>query len=302
MRQVLIDLIQNTIVLEYQLPCHTRIIKKSLISTHNDGCYSSNNFNNFVKIIYNSILDYSFEEFEMSGKDLNDLQYKALRTRIRYNHESSDAAKISYGFYGEVLLYAVIYKIFNIPTLISRGHFYSVAAKSETAGYDGYHLIEHNEQLELWFGEVKFYVDCKAAINKALKNIDNVVADDYLINNNLIAIFDKVSINNSFNVNSKLHKIIQKWEDNPRLNLLKELVDNKIKLVYPILIIYEKSLKGYDEDIKKAIKHIEDKFSSLKFNGITIDYSLFFVFLPIEEVKKTKEEVIKWIKLEEPLI
>ncbi len=302
MRQALADLIDSTIVFQYELPNSAKGISKTVISTDNDSCYDSTNFNDFVSIIYNSILEYSFDEFEIDGKDLNDLQYRALRTRIRYNHDATQESKIKYGFYGEVLLYAVIYKLFNIPKLIARGHFYQVASKSETAGYDGYHLIEQDEKLQLWFGEVKFYQGYKGAINSALKNIENVVADDYLIDNNLIAIFDKFTANSNYDINSKLRELVDKWEDNPRIDLKQELIDNDIKLVYPILIVYEKGEDGYDNDIKSAVEHINDKFSSLTFNNITISYSLFFIFLPIEQVKATKEEVIKWIESQQPLI
>ena len=302
MRQALADLIDSTIVLQYELPNGAIPINKTILSTDNDSCYDSTSFNDFVSIIYNSILEYSFDEFEMDGKDFNDLQYRALRTRIRYNHGATQESKIKYGFYGEVLLYAVIYKLFNIPKLIARGHFYSVASKSETAGYDGYHLIEYDDKLQLWFGEVKFYQDYKAAINSALKNIENVVADDYLIDNNLIAIFDKFTMNNTYTVNSKLQKLVDKWSDDPKIDLKHELINNDIKLVYPILIVYEKGKNGYDDDIKSAVEHIKDKFNSLTFNNITISYSLFFIFLPIEQVKATKEEVIAWIESQQPLI
>lgn len=302
MRQALADLIDNTIVFQYNLPNSAKGIDKTVLSTDDDSCYESADFNDFVSIIYNSILEYSFDEYEIEGKDLNDLQFRALRTRVRYNHDATDEAKIKYGFYGEVLLYAVIYKLFNIPKLIARGHFYQVASKSETAGYDGYHLIEHDDKIQLWFGEVKFYQGYKAAIKSALKNIENVVADDYLIDNNLIAIFDKFTMNNNYEVNSKLKELVDKWEENPRIDLKQELIDNNIKLIYPILIVYEKGATGYDKDIELAVEHIKDKFSSLTFNNITIDYSLFFIFLPIDQVKATKEEVKTWIESQKPLI
>ena len=302
MRKALADLIDSSIIFQYNLPNSNKSIDKTVLSINDDSCFEATNFNDFVSIIYNSILEYSFDGYEMENKDLNNLQYRALRTRVRYNHDATDEAKIKYGFYGEVLLYAIIYKIFNIPKLIARGHFYSVAAKSETAGYDGYHLIEKDDKVQLWFGEVKFYQNYKTAINSALKNIENVVADDYLIDNNLIAIFDKFTMNNSYVVNSKLKELVHKWEENPKINLKQELINNDIKLIYPILIVYEKSAASYDRDIELAVEHIKDKFSSLTFNNITIDYSLFFIFLPIEDVKATKEEVKKWIESQKPLI
>jgi hypothetical protein len=53
--------------------------------------------------------------------------------------------------------------------------------------------------------------------------------------------------------------------------------------------------------IKEAIDYIKGKEVSKTFN-ITVDFSIFFIFLPIKEVKEVKQEVIKCIELKKPLI
>jgi len=50
------------------------------------------------------------------------------------------------------------------------------------------------------------------------------------------------------------------------------------------------------------VEHIKDKYSHISFDDISIDFSIFFIFLPINDVKSTKETIIKWIDTKEPLM
>jgi hypothetical protein len=72
-------------------------------------------------------------------------------------------------------------------------------------------------------------------------------------------------------------------------------------LVYPMLIIYSDKEPNYDKKIKNAVEKINKKFASKAYK-LSIDYKLFFIFLPISEVKKIKQEVIKCIESKQPLL
>ena len=55
--------------------------------------------------------------------------------------------------------------------------------------------------------------------------------------------------------------------------------------------------------IKKCIDHIASEYTRLNIViPASFDYRLFFIFLPLSEVKQIKENVIKWIDSHEPLI
>lgn len=298
MRKNLLDLIEKTIVYKYDLPNDKVGIQKTIISTQNDKCYSSIDKNNITEIIYNSIIEYSFNEFELIEKDYQNLHSIALKTRLKYNTKANSGTKIKYGFLGEVLLYSILYVIYKAKPLIARGYFYNPLENSETKGYDSYQLIENNGITELWFGEVKFHSNHEGGIKNIFKNIYKALSDEYL-ERNILALPNH---RNNFNYKgSQIEKILDKWEKNPAINILQELKTHKIKLIYPILLIYSKDDKSYDDNIKKVPQFIKDNFKTKKIK-ISVDYSVFFILVPLEKVKEIKTDVIKWIESKKQLI
>ena len=73
------------------------------------------------------------------------------------------------------------------------------------------------------------------------------------------------------------------------------------KLVYPILLVYSEDAKGYDENIKKVPQYIKDNLKSQNIN-ISIEYSIFFILIPLKKVKEIKTNVIQWIESQKPLM
>ena len=193
-----------------------------------------------------------------------------------------------------------MYKIYGTKCLICRGYFYNPLNNSETTGYDAYHIIENvdEQKMELWFGEVKFYINPEQAICKIMTNIDKALSDQYL-ETNILAMQDYKD--RIINDNSKLKNIIEKWDKNPEIQISQELKDNNISLVYPIFIIFDMNNKTYDECIKNTVTYIKDNYKSIT-PSLTIDYKLFFIFLPIQNVKEVKEEVLKWIEEKKPVL
>lgn len=189
MKQTLMDLVQRTIVLKCNLPSEERKLQQSHLSNKSDNCFAITDLVNLSKIIYNNIINYAYDAFEMRYND-DVLLKRALYSRIRYNDEASDKAKLGYGFYGEVLLHAVLNVIYKVPPLISKGHFF-ILGNGESKGYDSYHLIESGEYIHLWFGEAKFREQSASCINSALDNLDSkVLTNKYFTDNNFIPIFD----------------------------------------------------------------------------------------------------------------
>ncbi|WKL43312.1 Hachiman antiphage defense system protein HamA [Flavobacterium sp. ZE23DGlu08] len=298
MRQSLLDLIEKTIVYQYDLPNSSIGIAKTIVSVDNDQCFKSIDKNDFTEIIYNSILEYSFNEFDIENKDYDKLHYIALQNRLKFNPDLDLDQKIKYGFLGEVILFSVLYVLFKSQPLIARGYFYNPLENSETKGYDSYHLIENKNQTELWFGEVKFHKNYKTGIKSIFKNIDKAISDNYL-QTNVFAISNQ--INNLHCKGSKIEKVIKDWEENPYLSIIDEMKQHNMKLVYPVMLLYEEDDLGFDESIKNIPKYIQEEFATSTFN-ISVDYSIFFILVPMKDVKTIKEEVIKWIELRKPLM
>lgn len=302
MKESLKQLIDNTIILEYKLSNVDLGINKTCI-THkdlNDDCYKCENSTDLSRIIYESILYYAYDEFQLLEGDHQKMFLKAFNTKFKYNYSASDLAKRRLGIYGESLLYAVLRHLYNANTLVSRGYFYDVQKKTEVTGYDSFQLIQREGEIELWFGETKFYEDGIAAIDKVFSNIGKAISDDYLVNTNFTTILQKKG--NILDKESKLYKILDKWDKCIIESLEEELINNQIKLVYPVLVTFDKVGNDYNETIKTTIKHINDNYSHLKFDEISIEYSIFFILMPIEDVKQSKETIIEWIDKKEPLM
>lgn len=302
MKNSLKDLIHKTVLFEYKLPHDAHLINKSCI-THvdlNDDCYKSNDDKDLSRIIYESILYYSYDEFQLLDGNHQKMFLNAFNKKFKYNHSATELAKRKLGIYGEALLYSILKHFYKTDTLISRGYFYDIQKKSEVTGYDCFHLIQIDEDIELWFGETKFYEDCKSAINSVFSNIEKAISTDYLINTNFTTILQGKG--NILDKECRLYNILDRWEKCIIDSLEQELIDNNIKLVYPILITFDKIDNDYNETIRTAIKHINDNYNHLSFDEINIDFSIFFILLPIEDVKSTKETIIKWIDEKEPLM
>lgn len=298
MKQELLDLINSTILFKYELPHAAASIPKTIFSTHTDKCYEVTNRNDLSEIIYNAIIEYSFNEFEIEQSDYNNLHSRAFQERIRFNEDDADTTQLKYGFFGEVILHVILKIFFGNETIISKGYFFSPIENSESKGYDAYNLIEANSQIELWFGETKFHQSYSQAIDGVLEKIKISLSDNYLKRNLLAIRKNKDNLNTQ---NSTLQAILDNWQANPNIIIIDELVKHNISLVYPVIILYQQNAGGYDESIKSIPKYIEDHFKVENYD-LSIPYSLFFVLMPIENVKAVKTEVLSWIKSKKPLL
>lgn len=301
MRESLKNAIENAIVVECKLPHLESGLDKSCLSSQEDICFNNNNPEDISKIIYNGIVEFAVNEYEINYDDLEREQRRAIINRIRYNPNADDAAKLKYGFYGEVLLDLILRTFLQTSVLAARGYFYSPIENSEAKGFDAFHLMERDEKIDLWFGEAKFYLRYKDAITPVLEKIHTSLSDDYM-NRNLLAIINqREHISTPTN---PINQLIDAWQENPDINLAEELRTRDIRLIYPIFIAYQKNATdSYHDSIKKCIEHISAEYTRLNISiPASFDCRLFFIFLPLSEVQQIKERVISWIDSKEPLI
>lgn len=302
MKQSLLDLINKSILLEYNLPNEKLNYQKSC-RTHkdlNDNCFKIDDLQNLSRIVYESVLYYSYDQFQLEGGYHQGMFENAFKKKFKFNEAANETAKLRLGFYGEALLYSILKIFHNTETFVCRGYFYDIQKKSEVTGYDCFHLIQKENTLELWFGETKFYQDGKTAVKSVFSNISKAISDDYLIDTNFTTILQ--SKGNIEDKNSIIYKLLDKWEKSLIPNLVEELNANNIKLVYPILITYDQYKNGYDDSINEIITEINNNYNTTSFPDIGIDYSIFFILLPISDVTKCKRQIIEWIDNKEPLM
>lgn len=291
MRQSLVDLFKSTIVLKYHLTNTSLGIDKSIYTNvQNDFCYENTNDNKLVEIIYNSIVDYAFNEKDFNDEDINDLHFEAIDQRVRIEEEDSDETKEKYGIFGETLLNMFLVNYFGTNAIIAKGYFYDILKPEENKGYDSFHLVETQEYTNLWFGEVKFYQDYKGALNSIFKNIEKAISDNYFLKN-LKALTPKKNDIDTRSVT--IMEIIKRLRKKPDINIIELVNGFKLKLIYPICVICQID-SDYDNTIREIIDYIKTKLGGKNLT-IGIDYELFLILLPINNVKQIKQDVIKWI-------
>lgn len=301
MREALKTIVKNAICFECNLPHSESGVNKSCLSSVKDVCFKNENPQEVAKVIYNGIVEFALGEYDIDYGNLEKEQLKVLKKNIRYNPDAGMAAKLKYGFYGEVLLDLVLRCLMRTSVVVARGYFYSPIENSEVKGFDAFHLIDSGKKLDLWFGEAKFYKSYTEAITPVLEKLSTSLSDQY-VDRNLLAILNER--HNFTASNPKLNALLDEWEENPAINLARQMQKHQIRLTYPIFIAYEKkSTHNFHESIGKCIEHIQSKCTELNIQiPASFDYRLFFMFLPLLEVKQIKESVIKWIDSQEPLI
>lgn len=304
MRASIQNLIKKAIIIECTLPNTERGICKTKYTTAEDFCLVKDSDESIAQIIYNNIVEYAIGEFDIDYNNLDEEQCRAIAENLRFNEDAMQTSKLRYGFYGEVLLYSLLICLFSTNVLISKGYFYSPLEKAEPKGYDAYHLIQHDDKVELWFGEAKFRIDYKKPIDEILSCFSKTTSKGYFRDNVLAIVKEKHNISNGVGIIDKLTPITQTWKKNVVIDISEELKKHSAELVYPIMIAYQQPKHcSYFEGIKNCIDYIEEQFNSGKYPiNTTFPIKVFFMFLPVDDVKRIKEQVIEWISNKEPLI
>lgn len=299
MRKSLKDLFKSTIVFEYSLPNTEKKLSKSDVSTSDDFCYSTIGDNELSDLIYNGIVDLAFENYNIDLNNLNETQSKALNYKIRFADIESEDARIKLGFYGEVLLNLILQLEFGTEVFVARGQFFDPLSNFEAHGYDSHHIIDRNGQIELWFGEAKFYTTASSALTSVWKSLQITLSVEYL-NKNFQSIIQKNKEIES--KNNLINEFINECKKDPYRNFYEDIKKYKMKLVRPILVISNEN-QDYDNTVKSIINSIN---SRNKENPIILptdlDVSLFFIILPVHDAVAIKKEVLECIRKNEPLI
>ncbi len=304
MRASIQNLIKNSIFTECTLPNTEYGICKTKYTTAEDFCLTKSTDDSIAQIIYNNIVEYAIGEFDIDYNNLDEELCRAIAENLKFDEDANYTSKLRYGFYGEVLLYSLLTILFSTDVLISKGYFYSPLEKGEPKGFDAYHLIQYDDKVELWFGEAKFRKDYKAPIDEVLSGFSKTTSEGYFSNNVLAIVKEKHNISNGRDIIDKLTPITQTWKKSVLINIADELEKNSAELVYPIMIAYQQPKRcNYYDGVKKCIDYIEEQFNSGEYTiNTSFPIKVFFMFFPVDDVKKIKEQVIEWISNKEPLI
>lgn len=301
MRQSLKILMQSAIAMQYQLPVDVNgiHIPRAHISTANDNCLKQIGSNDDIaQLIYNGIVEYAYNDSDINLTNLSNLQIRALQSKLKYNPTAPLPNQLAYGFQGEVLLHLILQHYYHADKAIARGYMFSALENAETKGYDSYLMIENADTIFMLFGEAKFYISgYKESLKKIFENIDKALSDDYL-NRNFIAMDNQYE---HLVLDSRIPAIIDAWRDNPMINMAVEAHKYNMHLVYPMLVIFDNKANSYEELILEVVTHIKNKYSTIT-PTLTIPNTIFFIFLPVNNSRDIKTQVLQWINQKQPLM
>ena len=301
MRKSLKNLIQSAIVMQYHLPIDVNgtHIPRVHISTQHDDCFKQNGTNNDIaQLIYNGIVEYAYNDNEIELTQLDNLQIRALLSKLKYNPTAPLSNQLACGFQGEVLLHLILQHYYHADKAIARGYMFSALENAETKGYDSYLMHENAGTIFMLFGEAKFYMSgYKESLKKIFDNIDRALSDDYL-NRNFIAMDNQYE---HLALGSRIPAIIDAWRDNPMINMAMEARKYNMHLVYPMLVIFDNKANSYEELILEVVTHIKNEYSTIN-PTLTIPNTIFFIFLPVNNSRDIKAQVLQWINQKQPLM
>lgn len=185
------------------------------------------------------------------------------------------------GEFGEIFLHMAMRTIHKTIPAISKIYFKS-ALNDTVKGFDAVHIVEDNNSIELWLGEVKFYRNIKNAIKSVIHEIKEHIAHKYLRNEFIV-------------ITNKLDK------ETPNYDNIKQLIDHRTsldsifsKIRIPVFITYESKLfDTYTKEIEAYITSLQEELKSVAvdfFNSATgIDIIIHLYIFPL----KNKSELIK---------
>lgn len=302
MRQSLQNLFNRAITLQYRLTAKTPagVIHRASITTGCDDCLRQMSSNEDIsKLIYDGIVEYAYNDYEIDLSNLDNLQQRALQNKLKYNPAAPLSNQIGYGFHAEVLLQLVLDYFYHAQKCIARGYIYSPLENGETKGYDSYMMIEDdNGRIYLLFGEAKAYIQgYKISVDKIFEGINKALSDDYL-NRNFLEFEGKIE---KVNPNSRIPQIINAWRNNPSINMAVEAAKYNMELVYPMFIMYDDKSKTYEECILEVVNYINTKTTTIN-PTLTIPHNLFFIFLPVNDCREIKRQVVEWISQKQPIM
>ena len=198
------------------------------------------------------LVDY-IPEFALTHSELERIDVRDMRRMLK-NAASAIYQSDKYknrGEFGELILHVVIREIYNTIPAISK-IYYKDGPNDTVKGFDAVHIVNKENGLELWLGEVKFYKEINQAINDVVTEIFDHIKRDYL-RNEFIAIKNKID---------------KKW---PHAEKLEMLLDPNTSLdavfnqaCIPVLLTYDSSvLAKYEESSAEYLVEITAEFNKL---------------------------------------
>jgi hypothetical protein len=219
-------------------------------------------------------------EFALNEREFNSLTgtnaRRALRAAAETIYKSSKYA--NRGEVGEILLHAIIRQEFGSVPAISKV-FFKDSPNDTVKGFDAVHVVEADDGLELWLGEVKLYQDAASAVRDVVGELKQHMCVPYL-RSEFAAIWRKVG------------------QEHPHRTALERLLAGNVtmdevfqRLCIPVLLTYDSATvaahKRTDAAYEAAIK-LEFEKHHRRFCGSSLpsEIKIILILLPMNNKAK----------------
>ncbi len=84
-------------------------------------------------------------------------------------------------------------------------------------------------------------------------------------------------------------------------SIIEEAQRYGMRLVYPIFLVYGHDDNSYDENIRQVVDYIASNYTATAID-LGIELSIFFILLPVKNVRDIKTTVLQWIREKKQLV
>jgi len=220
-------------------------------------------------------------EFCLSAEELEDFRpgtaLKLIRKAARLVYQT-DKYKLR-GEFGELFLHIALRQVHRSIPAISK-IYWKDSVNNTVKGYDAVHVVEIENSLQLWLGEVKFYNNATRAIHDVVKEIRDHTQINYM-KNEVALIANKLDKNSTYY--PKLSKLL---DPNTSLDEVFDAACIPVLITYDseVLKQHQKTTPAYNLALEAEVMSVradfEEKLSEL---SLPIKVHLFLIPLQAKE-------------------
>ena len=239
----------------------------------------------FVRHAMEWLPEFALKESELEGIDSSNM-IQMVRNAASIIYKSEKFA--NRGEFGELFLHMAKRQVFNSIPAVSK--IYYKSARNETVkGFDSVHVVEAEDGLELWLGEVKFYTDLSQAVSAVVEELHVHTQTDYL--------------RDEFNL--ILNKIDKDWQYH---DVIKKLISPNTSLdevfkraCIPVMLTYDSDAvcqcSACDEKYKELfLQEIDNAYKMFTDKSLPTDVRIHLFLLPLAskaDLAKSLDEKLK---------
>ena len=232
----------------------------------------------FAEYLMEWLLDFVFPDDELDR--INSSSARAAMRRAAQQLYQTDKY-LRRGEFGELLLHALLRQQFHsVPAI--RKIYFKDSPNDTVKGFDAVHVVAHDESLELWLGEVKFYADLGDAIRAVTTELSEHSATDYL-RTEFAVILNRLGP--GFPHADRLRSLLS-----PTTSL--DTVFTALRI--PVLLTYDSDTtarhasmsQDYMHDLEEELRAAHRQFAG---GQLPVDVALYLILIPLA----TKEALIR---------